>query len=246
MSKARGRFAALEAMIPTDTSRLIDVGCDHGLLSRAFLERNPAGRVLAVDKRVGPLAQARVNLAPFLAAGRARLSLSDGLADWLPEAGDCVLIAGLGALEIFAILQRLAARPQSRTEAYYPFVFQAMQDMPLLRRALREQDFACEAQLIAAERGKFYSIDRYRLKPAALAQLSPAAYADRPEDWLGALLWNKSPAFMSRNAPDAAAGYIARQMRSARHELRGLAGRRAEARARLLAEAAHWEERDEA
>ena len=237
MQKNKGRLASIQAMIPEHTTRLIDVGCDHGLLSRAFLAENPRAEALLIDKREGPLSAAKENLAAEILQGRARLRLSDGLASWDPRPGDTVAAAGMGALEIAEILQRFSRREVSDDPSAYPFVFQPMQDFPLLRRALAALGLQQEKQSLAEARGKVYSIDLYSVPLRTLKQLQKARRTDAAEDWLGEAFCRADPAFMTANPPALRSVYFRRQMQSARNELNGLKGAEARARRRMLEEA---------
>lgn len=234
MPAERGRLAAIEAMLPEETARLWDIGCDHGLLSLSFLENNKNKKAYLVDKREGPLSKAAGNLAAFIDGGRAELMLADGLAGWKPQAGDAVVIAGMGGREITALLARFGRMPAARTSEEYDFILQPMQDMELLRRSLRGAGLLPQAQLLCLDKDKIYSIERYKIPLSALADIEGAAYTDEPADWLGLCLWENSEAFRRENSPEHTLRYIKKQMHSAGNELKGLEGSRRQARSAML------------
>lgn len=232
MSKLKERLAAISGLIPAESRRLIDVGCDHGLLSLAFLQAEPRRRLaLLIDKREGPLEAAGRNLAAFTERGQAVLSLSDGLEAWAPEPHDTVVIAGMGGMEILSILQRLAARV-SLNEAQYNipavFIFQAMRDHELLRSALREVGIRADKQVFCRDRGRVYAIDRCRFAPSELEAIRRIERTDCLEDWLGDCF------FSSENKGQNKAVYVKQRLKAARNEAKGLDGAEADSRAALL------------
>lgn len=101
------RLARIAECIP-QCNVLADVGCDHGYIGIAALERNTAQQVVFIDVSRRCLAKARQNCPPPLLC-RSRFVCQDGLADVV---ADCAVIAGMGGLEILSVLNNARVLPQ--------------------------------------------------------------------------------------------------------------------------------------
>ncbi len=225
------RLDACYGLIWPDTARLIDVGCDHGHLSAAFLLDHPQAKALLIDRREGPLAKAALNLGSYVRSGRATLSLSDGLTAWKPETADTIVIAGVGGLEILAILRRVAEQGNVKDDYPLRLVWQAMRDAALVRESFRLAGVEADKQVLCEDRGWVYSVDRQVLGRQALeALLRVESTGGEVEDWLG-------PALVGGVAPAALAErYVKRQGKIAAAEIAGMSGEAKRKREQLLAE----------
>lgn len=102
------RLAEIVAALP-QCARLADVGCDHGYVGLEALKRNVAERVIFVDISAASLQKARQNCAEHLIS-RAEFVCRNGLGD---ICADCAVIAGMGGLEIIAVLGNAEFLPQT-------------------------------------------------------------------------------------------------------------------------------------
>ena len=96
------RLQAIYEMLPKVTS-IMDVGTDHCLLPIQIKTNNQNIEVAASDIAVGPLQMARKTLESKGIVDIA-LYLSDGLSQ-IPKPYECVVIAGMGAMNIINILE---------------------------------------------------------------------------------------------------------------------------------------------
>lgn len=242
MAALSARLQTILELIPQATLRLVDVGCDHGLLSRAFLEAHPESRALLIDRRPGPLAKAEALLSEQASSGRAEFRLADGLAAWCPTAGDTVVIAGMGGREILGILERLAEEERFVGQKDFPIriLVQAMRDMPFVREALRRNGARSGGQKLCRDRGWIYSVDLYEVLFSTLKAVTPASVVREEEDWLGTWLWKSirseisSPDSGSRFSPQETLAYLRRQQRIAEGEIKGLSSAEVAQREALL------------
>ena len=136
------RLSAL-ARLCGQGQRVVDVGCDHSLLSLALLESGHFQEALAIDIQEEPLRRAQERLDRWIAtdklpaelATRIHYQQNDGLADLSLRADDCLVIAGMGGMEIHKILgqtqpdglaeNRIVLSPQrSQTELLYALMSQ--------------------------------------------------------------------------------------------------------------------------
>lgn len=158
-----GRLRGLLSLLPPQCERLIDVGCDHGLLGLGALEEARCRRLVAIDLEEEPLARARKLLTERGWAEQSRFLRADGLSALELKSGDCVVVAGLGGLEICDILSaaRFARDEEAllrRGEGALRFVLQPMKSQALLRLFLLLAGFQTERELLLRERGRYYTL----------------------------------------------------------------------------------------
>lgn len=103
------RLEEILSAIP-NCSVFADIGCDHGYISKAMLQRKKAGKVLASDISEKCLEKAKDLLSEEIALGTAECIVSNGFSN-LPQC-DCALIAGMGGEEIILILKKAKFLPE--------------------------------------------------------------------------------------------------------------------------------------
>ncbi len=138
------RLDKLTALIP-ECELLADVGCDHGYVGIAALRYKRAQKVLFVDVSAQSLAKARANC-PEELRERADFICRDGLGD---ISADCVVIAGMGGLEIISILRDAKYLPRT-------LVLQPNRNAPEVREYISAFYRICYDRIVAD--GKFYNM----------------------------------------------------------------------------------------
>lgn len=116
----------LSAMPQCDT--LADVGCDHGYVGIEALKRGIAQQVIFCDISAQSLQKARENC-PETLKTRAQFVCRDGLGN---IRCDCVVIAGMGGLEIISVLNNAEHLPQT-------LVLQPMRNQEDVRKWLEKR-----------------------------------------------------------------------------------------------------------
>ena len=140
----------LEAVADREAPCAADVGCDHGFLTAALLERCPQLTVIASDISAPSLQKARELLAPLGLASRAVLRVADGLAAIDRPVG-AIVLAGMGAQTILKIVAEGRARIGNAA-----LIVQANVDLPVLRTGLAAQGFAVEREVYTCAAGRHY------------------------------------------------------------------------------------------
>lgn len=140
----------LEAVADQEAPCAADVGCDHGFLTAALLERCPQLTVIASDISAPSLQKARELLAPLGLASRAVLRVADGLAAIDRPVG-AIVLAGMGAQTILKIVAEGRARIGNAA-----LIVQANVDLPVLRTGLAAQGFAVEREVYTCAAGRHY------------------------------------------------------------------------------------------
>ena len=94
----------LVASFVDDNSSVIDVGCDHALLSIFLVKTKNNVKVIASDVNEGPLEGARKNIKTYNLEDKIEIKLGDGIKT-INEDTDTIIISGLGGETIIDILK---------------------------------------------------------------------------------------------------------------------------------------------
>ena len=134
-------------------SRVIDCGCDHGLVPIWLVQNDIAVHVTAADISEGPLSAARRNIGEAGLSDRIDILLSDGITECTPGLDDTLLIAGMGGPLMLDILERSTAK----TSSFSHFIFQPQSAIEDFRKRIRQlgMKIICEKNIF--EGGKYYA-----------------------------------------------------------------------------------------
>ena len=160
------RLAVLLSLIP-EGGFLSDVGSDHAYLPAAAILDGKVEAAQAIDNKEGPFAHMAKTVKDLGLEGRLFLSLSSGLDDLDPRATTLVL-AGMGGDLISSIL----LQGKAKLGAVEHLVVDAHSERSLLQETLLGLGYAPEAGRFIADRGKFYSLERWS-KGAFEKELAP-------------------------------------------------------------------------
>ena len=101
--KLNKRLECVLSLVEEECS-VIDIGCDHALLSIAIvLEKNPK-KVIASDNKEGPLVSAKENIDKYKVSDKIKLKLGYGV-EPIEEDIDTIIISGMGGLNTVGILK---------------------------------------------------------------------------------------------------------------------------------------------
>lgn len=160
------RLAVLLSLIP-EGGFLSDVGSDHAYLPAAAILDGKVEAAQAIDNKEGPFAHMAKTVKDLGLESRLFLSLSSGLDDLDPRATTLVL-AGMGGDLISSIL----LKGKAKLGAVEHLVVNAHSERSLLQETLLGLGYAPEAGRFIADRGKFYSLERWS-KGAFEKELAP-------------------------------------------------------------------------
>lgn len=101
--KLNERLMKVASFIPKNHN-IIDVGCDHALLSIYLVQNLEPQKVIASDIKEGPLIQARENIQKYQVEKQIKVKLGAGI-DTIEEDIDTIVISGMGGLNMIGILK---------------------------------------------------------------------------------------------------------------------------------------------
>lgn len=147
------RMEAIVSLIG-DNARVCDVGCDHGFVSIALIERGIASGAVLMDVNKGPLARAKENAALYGVADKCNFILSDGLAKYTKGLANTLIIAGMGG----PLIQRILIEGGDKISDFDTMVLSPQSEIKEFRIFLSEKGFVITDEDMVFEDGKFYQI----------------------------------------------------------------------------------------
>lgn len=154
------RMETVVSLVPPESSRIADIGCDHAYVSIALVSRNLAKKVIAMDVRKGPLEIATKNVNEAGLHNVIDLRLSDGLEKLESGEVDTVIIAGMGGLLIKGILERGHSILFSKetNNASPTLILQPQSEIDKVREYLLSVGYSIFKEEMLEEDGKYYTV----------------------------------------------------------------------------------------
>lgn len=178
------RLEAVIALVPAGR-RVCDVGCDHGFVPIALVQRGISPGALAMDAREGPLRQAGEHIAACGLDAYIETRLSDGLCAYRTGEADSLICAGMGGRLMMRILEEDAAK----TASFQELILQPQSEIQQFRSFLRRRNYLSVEENIIEEDGKFYPMMKVIRNETITRQESlGAGWWQRMEDRYGSLL----------------------------------------------------------
>lgn len=148
MTKISKRLKAIAEFVSNKDS-VVDVGCDHGLLSIYLIENELAKKVIASDINQNALNSAIRNIQ------KRKLNietvLSDGVKSINLKGINTLVISGMGTSTILHILE-----DDKKIKNIKKLIIQSNNDHDLLRKSLNEKGYYLEDESYVFDKGKWY------------------------------------------------------------------------------------------
>ena len=145
------RLQLVASFVPDNTS-IIDVGCDHALLSIYLYKTLKKVKIMASDINPNPLKMAKDNLKKYNLEGKITLKEQDGIKD-LPKDVDTIIIAGMGGILICKILNS-----KDNLKNIKNIILSPNNDFPLVRETLTKLNFQIVKEQLVIDNGKTYLV----------------------------------------------------------------------------------------
>lgn len=155
MDRLSLRMEHIVSMVPKG-SRITDVGCDHGYVSIALVNRGIAPFAICMDINKGPLERAREHVLEAGLSEKISLRLSNGLDAYLKGESDTIVIAGMGGPLIIDILKKGYDKITGEDAPY--LILSPQSEIAKTRISLSEMGFKIFDEDMIREDGKFYVI----------------------------------------------------------------------------------------
>ena len=130
-----------------DNSKVVDIGCDHGLLSIYVYQNRKSISVIATDINEGPLNEAKSNIKSYGLEDKIETRISDGLKNIKKKEFDTIVVAGMGGNTIVDILSYNI----NKTCSSKRIIIQANNNIDKVRRFLTNNNFKVEDEKLVKE-----------------------------------------------------------------------------------------------
>ena len=130
-----------------------DVGCDHGRLCCALIQRNLAQRCIAIDISEPSLSKARRLIRKIGLDERVETRLGDGLQPLIAGEADAIAILGMGGTLMTEILDVTPPLMGAKT-----CVLQPMRAAEDIRRWLYERNYPVLEDRVVLDAGRYYQM----------------------------------------------------------------------------------------
>ncbi|MBR1860874.1 MAG: SAM-dependent methyltransferase [Lachnospiraceae bacterium] len=149
--KLSPRLEGIVSLVPPCGS-VADIGCDHGYVSIALLQRGISKRAVACDIKEGPLEHARKNIGKAGLSDTIDVRCAPGLSSVSGAEAEVIVIAGMGQRTIAGILDD---NPEIAGNAEY-LVLQPQSEIPEMREYLEENGYTVLKNRLMREGEKYY------------------------------------------------------------------------------------------
>lgn len=137
-----------------NTNTVADIGTDHAYIPIYLIQNQIAKRVIACDIKKGPAMRAMANINVNGLSDKIEVRIGDGLKPILPQEVDCIVIAGMGA----KVMQAILTSGQDRISEHTKLILQPMKNVDLLRRFLYENGYTITAEGLVEDGIKIYTV----------------------------------------------------------------------------------------
>ncbi len=148
MNKISKRLKTITSFVSKE-DKVVDVGCDHGLLSIYLVENKLVNRVIASDVNSNALASAIKNIEKFQL--EIPTVLSDGINDVDLDGINTLIIAGMGTSTIKHILA-----DSNKLKDIKKIITQSNNDHEMLRQFMNDIGYYLEDEVYVYDKGKWY------------------------------------------------------------------------------------------
>jgi len=157
MIKLSKRLEAISSLIPNN-SKIIDVGCDHGLLDIYIYQNKICQNIIASDINENALKNAKENIRKNKLEEKIETRLGNGL-DTLKEDDDIdtIIISGMGAHTVVDIIKNNF----KKLKKINTIVIQSNTKIEFLRREIVKLKYLIDDEILIEDNQKIYTIIKF-------------------------------------------------------------------------------------
>lgn len=158
MIKLSIRLEAISSLVPNN-SKIIDIGCDHGLLDIYLYQKKISNKVIASDINENALNNAKENIKKHNLEKFIETRLGNGL-DTLKDTDDIdtIIISGMGAHTVVGIIKNNL----NKLKKINTIIVQSNTKNEFLRKEITKLDYLIEDELLVEDNKKIYTIIKFK------------------------------------------------------------------------------------
>ena len=127
------------------SDRVIDIGCDHGLLGIYLVKEKNVSKMISSDINENPLKKAQENVLKYNLEDKIELKLGNGL-ETVSDDIDTVIISGMGGVTITNILRKINNYPNVKK-----IIISPNSDFSLTRKIISKLGFMLVSEKMVFE-----------------------------------------------------------------------------------------------
>ena len=156
MNKLSKRLEVVASFVK-DNSKIIDIGCDHGLLSIYVANKYKNIKIIASDVNKNALSSAIKNIKEAKLEETIETRLGSGLEVANPEEIDTVVIAGMGSNTIVGILKY----SKDKLVNVNNIIVQSNTDLYFLRKNITKIGYYIEDEVLVEDKNIIYTVIKF-------------------------------------------------------------------------------------
>ena len=156
MNKLSKRLEVVASFV-NDNSKVIDIGCDHGLLSIYLVNKYKNVKVIASDINENALSSAITNIKKEKLENRIETRLGSGLDVVKADEIDTIVIAGMGANTIVGILKYSTSKLSNVND----IIIQSNTDLYFLRKNITSLGYYIEDEILVEDKNIIYTVIKF-------------------------------------------------------------------------------------
>ena len=157
MIKLSKRLEAISSLVPND-SKIIDIGCDHGLLDIYLYQQKKCNKIIASDINESALSNAKDNIKKNNLEKEIETRLGNGL-DTLKESDsiNTIVISGMGAHTVVGILKNNL----DKLKDIDTIIIQSNTKIEFLRKEVTRLNYMIDDEILIEDNKKIYTIIKF-------------------------------------------------------------------------------------
>ena len=156
MNKLSKRLEVVASFV-NDNSKVIDIGCDHGLLSIYLVNKYKNIKVIASDVNENALSSAITNIKKEKLENRIETRLGSGLDVVKADEIDTIVIAGMGTNTIVSILKYSTSKLSNVNN----IIIQSNTDLYFLRKNITSLGYYIEDEILVEDKNIIYTVIKF-------------------------------------------------------------------------------------
>lgn len=154
--KLNQRLNAVISLVE-DNKSIIDVGCDHALLSIYLVQNLKPKKVIASDIKEGPLINARENIKKYQVQEKIKVKLGYGI-EPIEEDINTIIISGMGGLNIIGILKY----SKEKYKNVDTIILSPNSDTKKVRKEICKLGFYIDNEILVKDNNIIYPVLRFK------------------------------------------------------------------------------------
>lgn len=146
------------AELVDDNSRIVDIGCDHGLLDIYLIEKCPNLKIIATDIKESALDNAKKNISKFNYEDKIETRLGNGLEVVSVDEVDTIIMSGLGTHTIVGIL----LSNLKKLKDIDTLIIQSNTQLDFLRKKITSIGYYIECEKLVKDANIIYTIIKFK------------------------------------------------------------------------------------